>query len=134
MANLSVLATLPAQNDILHRDLYKLCEPLEPPSFAFHNTSKLDHTAYLSLGGRFNSCLDLGCMDHIITDCRLFQTYDTSGAVEIGTTNCGSLSAKASGDVSFRVPFQDRFIIFTLRGCLHAPDALLHLLSVSALN
>jgi hypothetical protein len=134
MANLSVSTTLLAQNDILHRDIYELCEPLKPPPFAFHNTSELNHTAYLSLGGRFNSCLDSGCTDHIITDRRLFQTYDTSGAVEIGTANCGSLSAKASGDVSFRVPFRDRFVIFTLRGCLHAPDAPLHLLSVGALN
>jgi hypothetical protein len=134
MANLSVSATLLAQNNILHRDLYKLCEPFEPPSFELHNTSELDHTAYLSLGGRFNLCLDSGCTDHIITDRCLFQTYDTSGAVEIGTSNCGSLSAKASGDVSFRVPFQDRYIIFTLCGCLHAPDAPLHLLSVGALN
>ena len=78
--------------------------------------------------------MDSGCTDHIITDRRLFQTYDTSGAIEIGTANCGSLSTKASGDISFRVPFQDRFVIFTLRGYLHAPDALLHLLSVGALN
>src|ERR1700678_3293962 len=134
MANLSVSTALLAQNNNLHRDLYKLCEPLEPFSFALHNTSELEHTAYLSLGSRFNSCLDSGCTDHIITDRRLFQTYDTSGAVEIGTANCGSLSTKASGDVSFRVPFQDRFVIFTLRGCLHAPDAPLHLLSVGALN
>src|ERR1700678_2786880 len=67
--------SLLAQNDILHCDLYKLCELLEPPSFAFHNTSELDHMAYLLFGGGFNSCLDSGCTDHIITDCCLFQTY-----------------------------------------------------------
>ena len=56
--------------------------------------------------------------------------YDMSGAVEIGTANCGSLLAKASGDVSFHVPYEDRFVIFTLQ----APDAPINLLSVGALN
>ena len=136
MANLSVSSILHTQNKNLHRDLYLLREPSESPSYAF-TTTEIDHTAYLSLGGRFNSCLDSGCTvctDHIIMDRCLFQTYDTSGAVEIGTANCVSLSAKASGDVSFCVPFRDRFVIFTLCGCLHAPDAPLHLLSVGVLN
>jgi hypothetical protein len=78
--------------------------------------------------------LDSGCTDHIITDQQLFQTYDESGAVDIGTANCGLLSAKASGNVSFHVPYEDRFFVFTLCGCLHAPDAPLNLLSVGALN
>jgi hypothetical protein len=74
MANLSVSATLLAQNDIIHRDIYHLCEPFKSSSYAFQTTSELNHTAYLSLGGRFNSCLDSGCTDHIITDRRLFHT------------------------------------------------------------
>ena len=134
MANFSISSSFIAHNENLHRDLYFMCEPSKSSPYAFTNSAEFDHTVYLSLGGRFNSCLDSGCTDHIITDRNLFQTYDTSGAVEIGTANCGSLSAKASGNVSFRVPFQDRFVVFTLRGCLHAPDAPLNLLSVGALN
>ena len=134
MASLSVSTSSAAQNDIIRRDLYSQCESPKLLPLALVAPTELEHTAYLSLGGYFNSCLDSGCTDHIITDRCLFQTYDTSGSIEIGTANCGSLSAKASGNVSFRVPFQDRFVIFTLRGCLHAPDAPLHLLSVGALN
>ena len=134
MANLAVSSAILSQNENLHCDLYPMCDCDKFPHFIFTNSTEFDHTAYLSLGGRFNSCLDSGCMDHIITDRRLFQTYDTSGALEIGTANCGSLSAKASGDVSFRVPYEDRFLIFTLRACLHAPDAPINLLSVGALT
>jgi hypothetical protein len=46
-------------------------------------------------------------MDYIITNRALFQNYDMKGAVEIGTANCGSLSAKGSGNVTFRLPFKD---------------------------
>ena len=134
MANLSISSTVLSQNDNLSRDLYIMRDSTKSSPYVLTNSVEFDHTAYLSLGGRFNSCLDSGCTDHIITDRRLFQTYDTSGAVEIGTANCGSLSAKASGDVSFRVPYRDRFVTFTLRSCLHAPDAPINLLSVGALN
>jgi hypothetical protein len=42
---------------------------------------------------------------------------------------------KSEESFQVRVPFEDRFtIISTLRGCLHAPDAPLHLLSVGALD
>ena len=94
----------------------------------------LDHAAFLSLGNAYNSCLDSGCTDHIVKDRCLFQTYDVSGAVEIGTANCGFLLAKGSGDVFFRVPYHDRFVIFTMRGCLHAPDTPINLISVGALT
>ena len=123
-----------SQNDNIHRDLYPLCEPSEFLPCAFAGFFELEHTAYLSLGNRFNLCLDSGCTDHIITDSNLFQNYDTAGAVEIGTANCGSLSAKASGNVSFWVPFDGRLVIFTLKGCLHAPNAPLNLLLVGTLN
>src|ERR1700678_954170 len=110
----------------LMRDSHKL--------LALSSVSKVDAISFLSLGGRFNSCLDSGCTDHIITDRNLFHSYDTSGAVNIGTANCGSLSAIASGDVLFHLPFGDRFVLFTLRNCLHAPEAPINLISVGALT
>jgi hypothetical protein len=119
-------------NQNIERYLYPMRDSSK--SLAFASNSKVNPTAFLSLGGRFNSCLDSGCTDHIITDRKLFHTYDTSGAVSVGTANCGSLSAVASGDVVFRIPFQNRFVLFTLRHCLHAPDAPINLISVGALN
>ena len=122
-------------NDNFRRDLYAMRDPKSYLSTISPISSPvLDHTAFLSLGNAYNSCLDSGCTDHIVKDRYLFQTYDVSGAVEIGTANCGSLSAKGSGDVSFRVPYHDRFVIFTMRGCLHAPDAPINLISVGALT
>ena len=120
------------QNDYVLRDLYPMRDPIKPSVFT--TSSEIDSLALLTLGDRFNSCLDSGCTDHIIKDKDLFQTYDTSGAMDVGTANCGSLSAKASGDVSFRLPYRDRFVYFTLRHCLHAPDAPINLLSVGAFN
>jgi hypothetical protein len=121
-----------APNQNLLRDVYAMRDSTKPSALA--TSSEFAHTAYLSLGGKFNSCLDSGCTDYIITNRALFQNYDTAGAVDIGTANCGSLSAKGSGDVTFRVPFEDRYVLFTLRGCLYAPDAPINLISVGALN
>jgi Reverse transcriptase (RNA-dependent DNA polymerase) len=119
-------------NQNIDRDLYPMRDTSKPSAFV--SVPQIDPTSFLSLGGRFNACLDSGCTDHIITDRKLFHTYDTSGAVKIGTANCGSLSAIASGDVIFRLPFGDQFVLFTLRHCLHAPDAPINLISVGALN
>ena len=128
----SVTASVPQQNDNILCDWYLMRDsailPISPAS------PDIDRVAFLSLGQRFNTCLDSGCTNYIIKDKALFHTYDTGGAVEVGTANCGSLSAKATGDVCVRFPYQGRFAIFTLRGCLHAPDAPINLLSVGALN
>lgn len=51
----------------------------------------------------------------------------------MGTANCGSLDALGTGDVKFQYPFGDQYVVFTLRGCLHAPTAPINLLSVGVL-
>ena len=123
---------LSPQNDNVHRDWYAMRDSSEPN--AFSASSNVDHTVFLSLRDRFNTCLDSGCTDYIVQDRQLFQTYDMNGAVDIGTANCSLLSMKASGNISFRLPYQNHHVIFTLRGCLHAPDVPINLISVSALN
>ena len=47
--------------------------------------------------------------------------------------NCGSLQALGTGDVSFHSPYGEHTVLFTLCGCLHAPDAPINLLSVGSL-
>ena len=123
---------LSPQNEYIARDWYSMRDSPDP--CAFPASSDFDNMAFISIRDRFNTCLDSGCTDHIIRDRGLFQTYDTDGAVDVGTANCGSLSAKASGDVSFRLPYHDRMVVFMLKGCLHAPDAPINLISVGALN
>ena len=80
----------------------------------------------------YNALLDSGCTHHIVRDRSLFRTF-VARSISVGTANCGSLDALGSGDVEFRYPFGDRFVIFTLRGCLCAPSAPINLLSVGAL-
>jgi hypothetical protein len=127
-----ISSSIVALNQNLHRDVYAMCESIRPSSFIA--STEFNHTAFLSLGGKFNACLDSGCMDYIITNRALFQNYDTKGAVKIGTANCGLLSAKGSGNVTFRLPFKDRYVFLTLRGCLHAPNAPINFILVGALN
>ena len=76
--------------------------------------------------------LDSGCTHHIIRDRSLFLNY-VSKPISAGTANFGSLQALGTGDVSFHSPFGAHHVLFTLRGCLHAPDAPINLLSVGSL-
>ena len=80
----------------------------------------------------FNALLDSGCTHHIIRDQDLFYNY-VEKEISVGTANCGSLAALGTGDVDFRYLYGTRKVIFTLRGCLHAPSAPINLLSVGAL-
>ena len=132
VTTLPVSDSVSQQNDNISRDWYPMRD--SGISFVPSTSPPVDHVAFFSLGQRFNACLDSGCTDHIVRSRDLFHTYDTSGAVEVGTANCGSLSAKATGDVRIRFPYQNRTAFFTLRGCLHAPDAPINLLSVGALT
>jgi len=138
-AHLSIANSV-APNPDVHRDAYYLRDRKESP-MAFVNTDVKDFesVAFISLGKCYNSALDSGCTDHIIRHRKLFQRFDTSKAVSIGTANSGSLAALGGGDVSFRVPCTDhlgkpRNVVFTLRGCLYAPDAPINLISIGALN
>jgi hypothetical protein len=119
------------QNQNITHDLYPMCDS---KLLACASVADDMPIAFLSMGGWFNSCLDSGCMDYIITDRKLFHFYDTLGSVNIGTGNCGSLSAIASGDIIFCMLFEDCFVLFTLCHCLHAPNAPINLLFVRALN
>jgi len=139
------LAPLPVSsflvpNPTIRRDYFAEHDPDKfLMAFMSNNVEDFKSIAFLSLVGRFNSALDSGCTDHIIHHREIFQNYDTSKAVSIGTANSGSLEALAGGDVSFCVPYHDRHgqvqqILFTLRNCLYAPDAPVNLISVGALN
>jgi hypothetical protein len=65
-----ISSSIVASNQNLHCDVYAMHESIKPSSFV--TSTKFNHTAFLSLGGKFNACLDLRCMDYIITNCALF--------------------------------------------------------------
>ena len=129
VANLCV-TSYPINSD-LRGDVYFPCDPKFPSYVAFTSTV-LQSTALLSMVDSFNALLDSGCTHHIIRDRSLFLNY-SERSISVGTANCGSLDALGTGNVEFRYPFGDRFVIFTLRGCLYAPSAPINLLSVGAL-
>jgi hypothetical protein len=130
VANLCV-TSFPANSD-LRDDLYFRCDFIKSHSPLAFTSADFQTTALLSMTTLFNSLLDSGCTHHIVRDRALFQNY-SARTISVGTANCGSLDALGTGDVEFRHPFGDRFIIFTLRGCLYAPSAPINLLSVGAL-
>ena len=129
VANLCV--TPFSTNSDLRGSLYNWCDLKFPSPTAFASTV-IESAAFLSMVNSYNALLDSGCTHHIIRDWALFRTFATR-SISVGTANCGSLDALGSGDVEFRYPFGDRFVIFTLRGCLFAPSAPINLLSVGAL-
>ena len=131
VANLCVPTFAP--NTDVTFDLYDWRESpvLQHLSLAFPAVD-FGHSALVSLVALFNALLDSGCTHHIIRDRALFYNY-VQKEISVGTANCGSLVALGTGDVDFRYPYGDKFVVFTLRGCLHAPTAPINLLSVGAL-
>jgi hypothetical protein len=85
-----------------------------------------------SMVSRYNSLLDSRSTHHVIHDRRLFCSY-TAKSISVDTANCGSLEVLGIGDVEFCCPYHDCHVVFTLRGCLYAPDAPINLLSVKTL-
>jgi hypothetical protein len=138
-AHLSV-ASFVVPNDKIKSDSYSLCDyPTTPMAFVSTSVADFQSTAFLSLGGRYNSVLDSGCTDHIFHNCEYFQDYDVSKAVSIGTANSSSLEAHSGGNVCFSVPYIDKLgepanVVITLRDCLYAPNAPINLISVGSLN
>lgn len=129
IANLCV--TSPISNfDLLH-DLYDYC-PIKSSSPIALASIDFQSASLVSMVSLYNALLDSGCTHHIIRHRSLFASY-LEKPVSVGTANCGSLNALGTGDVCFRYPFDGRHVLFTLRGCLYAPDAPINLLSVGAL-
>ena len=122
---------LDAPNTSVHFDLYHKRD-IEISHFAFSGSTDFTTSALVSVLSLYNALLDSGCTHHIVRDRSLFSNY-TSKSISIGTANCGTLAALGTGDVDFKSLFGSQSVIFTLRGCLHAPSSPINLLSVGAL-
>ena len=77
-----------------------------------------------------STLLDSGCTSHLITDQSFFHTYDTAGASNVTTANHGKLPTLARGSCVAIVTHNGRRTRVNLRECLHAPGAVINLLSV----
>ena len=131
IANLCVTSFAP-NSDLYNEDAYIRCDSKFLSPFAFASGFDFTSAAFIALGHTYNAVLDSGCTHHIICDCALFRNY-VERVLSVGTANCGSLEALGTGDVVFCYSLGDRTVTFTLRGCLYAPSALIHMLSVGAL-
>ena len=128
--------TAPQATTSLHASMHQL-EPfaalshLQPhlPPFSFAPVD-FRSAAMISMVSQYNALLDSRSRYHIVRDRRLFCSF-AEKSISVDTANCGSLEALGIGDVEFRCPFRDRHVVFTLRGCLYAPDAPINLLSVN---
>jgi hypothetical protein len=77
-----------------------------------------------------STLLDSGCTSHLITNQSFFHTYDTASASNVTTTNHGKLPTLARGSFIAIVTHNGRRTCVNLWECLHAPRAVINLLSV----
>ena len=125
----------PTTTSVVNNDIFFDLYCSSVMSFAFSTLEDLDSTLCPSMvSNLYNTILDSGCTNHIIKDHSLFWTYHTSLAVLVKTANCGILETLAKGDVKFRIRCGQHSIVFVLCDCLHAPTALINLLSVGAMQ
>ncbi|KAG2121966.1 hypothetical protein DEU56DRAFT_760486 [Suillus clintonianus] len=78
----------------------------------------------------FNTILDSGTTTTLIQDHSYFWTYSTADAVTVRTANHGSLTTSGRGDCVAILTIGGRKHCVWLSNCLHAPSAMLNLLSV----
>ncbi|KIK31892.1 hypothetical protein CY34DRAFT_34223, partial [Suillus luteus UH-Slu-Lm8-n1] len=89
-------------------------------------------TAALSgvIAAGFNTILDSGTTTTLIQDRSYFWSYSTADAVNVRTANHGSLSTSGRGDCVAILSIGGNRHRVRLSNCLHAPSAMLNLLSV----
>jgi hypothetical protein len=81
-----------------------------------------------------SAILDSGATSHLIKDRSLFWSYDPSEANVVKTANHGTLRTNARGDCVALLKYKGQQRRLRLRGCLHAPDAIVNLLSVGRMT
>lgn len=77
-----------------------------------------------------STILDSGTMSTLIMDKKFFWTYNTSDQITVKTANHGKLITSASGDCVTDLTVAGRMQCIRLSECLHAPGAMVNLLSV----
>jgi hypothetical protein len=82
----------------------------------------------------FTMILDSGTTVNLVKDRSFFHTYSTEDPVDVLTANHGVLQTKGRGTCIAWFTIGQRRLHIRLTNCLHAPGALLNLLSVSCMN
>lgn len=81
----------------------------------------------------FSTLIDSGATSHLIRDESYFWSYDRAQASDVKTANHGILRTHARGDCVALLRHEGKTTRLKLRDCLHAPDAIINLLSVGRL-
>ncbi|KIK31542.1 hypothetical protein CY34DRAFT_36099, partial [Suillus luteus UH-Slu-Lm8-n1] len=82
----------------------------------------------------FETILDSGTTVTLVKDRKFFHTYSTEDPVDVLTANHGVLQTTGRGTCIAWFTINQRRLRIRLTNCLHAPNALLNLLSVSCMN
>jgi hypothetical protein len=96
------------------------------------NTPCHMETAVLSciITAGFNTILNSGTTTTLVQDCSYFWSYSTADAITVCTMNHSSLSTSGHGDCVAMLMIGGNKHHIQLSNCLHAPSAMLNLMSV----
>ncbi|KAG2751680.1 hypothetical protein P692DRAFT_20727936, partial [Suillus brevipes Sb2] len=82
----------------------------------------------------FATILDSGTTVTLVKDRRFFHSYSTADSTPVHTANYGILETTGRGSCVGWFTIGTRRLRMRLSNCLHAPNAMLNLLSVSCMN
>jgi hypothetical protein len=93
-----------------------------------------DHEVACALPLPFSVILDSGTTVTLVKDRSLFHTYSTEDPISVKTANHGILQTNGRGTCVAWLRIGGQRMRLRMSNCLHAPDALLNLISVSCMN
>jgi hypothetical protein len=100
-------------------------------SCASINPELSNESALVSLAlHSWSTLLDSSATSHLIKSRDFFWSYNTTAARDVKTANLGILKTQARGDCVAIFTYNGLATRVNLRNCLHAPDAVVNLLSV----
>ncbi|KAG2737997.1 hypothetical protein P692DRAFT_20648054, partial [Suillus brevipes Sb2] len=101
---------------------------------SFASISELPEEIACAVNLPFTTILDSGTTVTLVKDRQFFHSYSTEDTVDVLTVNHGVLQTTGRGNCVAWLTIGQRHLRIRLSNCLHAPGALLNLLSVSCMN
>ncbi|KAG2146247.1 hypothetical protein DEU56DRAFT_753739 [Suillus clintonianus] len=101
---------------------------------SFASITDITDEVTCSINLPFTTIFDSGTTVTLVKDRRNFHTYSDADTVPVHTANHGILQTTGRGTCMAWLTIGGKRVRVRLSNCLHAPDALLNLLSVSCMN
>lgn len=125
-------ATPPTSTPVIAAAAADLNSLMQDLSFAL--IADIPHDIACAVKLPFATILDSGTTVTLVKDRRFFHTYSTEDPVDVLMANHGVLQTTGRGTCVAWFTINGRRLRIRLSNCLHAPNALLNLLSVSGMN